>query len=121
MSKPVGEKYTIAVDFDGVLHSYTTPWSSSVYIPDPPIPGAMEWLVEIAEDFNVVIHTTRGLTEEGQIAVMEWIFRRTGLTLPVTAIKPPALVYIDDRAWRFEGKFPSKNDIHNARPWKVNA
>lgn len=31
--------------------------------------------------------------------------------------KPPTLVYLDDRAIRFEGTFPTAQDIHNARPW----
>lgn len=114
-----GERYRLAVDFDGVLHSYVTPWVDAQTIPDEPVPGAMEWLREIVQHFDVVIHTTRGRTPEGQAAVMEWIYRRSGLTLCVTAEKPPALVYLDDRAWRFEGQFPTKDQIHRAKPWKV--
>lgn len=107
----------MAVDFDGVIHSYTSPWIGPEVIPDPPVPGVMEWLAEMAEHFQVVVHTTRAKTPEGAAAVMWWIFDRSGLTLPVTAMKPTALIYVDDRAWRFEGRFPTKEEIHQARPW----
>jgi hypothetical protein len=119
MSKPKGERYTVAVDFDGVLHSYTTPWIDAVTIPDPPVPGAMEWLQQISDDFQVIVFTTRGKTDAGKSAVMEWVYRHSGLTLPVAAEKPPALIYLDDRAYRFEGPgtFPSAEQIHRARPW----
>jgi hypothetical protein len=34
----------------------------------------------------------------------------------ITAEKPPALVYVDDRAWRFEGPgtFPTVEQVHRA-------
>lgn len=120
MSKPAGERYTVAVDFDGVLHSYTSPWVNAETIPDPPVPGALEWLAEISKDFNVVIFTTRGKTPEGQRAVRHWLHENgwdAGMNATVTADKPPALVYLDDRAWRFIGYFPTANEIHEARPW----
>lgn len=42
------QRYTLAVDFDGVLHQYTTPWSNAATIPDPPVDGAIAWLNETA-------------------------------------------------------------------------
>lgn len=122
MSEPVGERYTVAVDFDGVLHSYTSPWVNAETIPDPPVPGALEWLAEIAADFNVVIFTTRGKTPEGQRAVRHWLHENgwsAGMNATVTAEKPPALIYLDDRAYRFDGPgtFPTADQIHRARPW----
>lgn len=116
------KKYTIAVDFDGVIHSYDSPWVSATVIPDPPVPGAIPWLVEIAEHFEVVIHTTRGETPEGKQAVRRWLIQQ-GLpasianALPIQHTKPPALAYLDDRAMRFEGKFPTPAEVHAARPW----
>jgi hypothetical protein len=116
------KKYTIAVDFDGVIHSYTTPWISATEIPDLPVPGAIDWLNKISKDFKVVIHTTRGETLSGQAAVRDWLTKHgyelaDTTEVEVTALKPAALVYIDDRAWRFEGTFPSRHEIHMARPW----
>lgn len=120
--KPKGERYTVAVDFDGVLHSYTSPWVNPETIPDPPVAGAIEWLMEIEKDFAVVIFTTRGKTPEGQRAVRHWLHENgwaSGMNVTVTAEKPPALIYLDDRAWRFEGPedWPTAEEIHQARPW----
>ena len=120
VSKPAGERYTVAVDFDGVLHLYETPWVNAETISDGPVDGAIEWLEEIGEDFNVVIFTTRGKTPEGVAAVRAWLVAQgwpAGGDVKVTAEKPPALVYLDDRAMRFEGVFPSAQEIRDARPW----
>jgi hypothetical protein len=118
--------YTIAVDFDGVLHSYTTPWLSADMIPDPPVPGAIEWLNEITKRLTVVIHTTRGKDGSpfGRDAVQEWL-RANGYVGPellVTDHKIPALVYLDDRALRFDGtNFPTADEVHRLRPWNKAA
>lgn len=118
----VGEmkKYTVCVDFDGVIHSYTTPWVAPEVIPDPPVPGAIEWLHEMSAGFRVVIHTTRARTAEGCLAIYKWLAENgyEGDGVEASYEKVPALIYIDDRAWRFTGSnFPSKEEIHAARPW----
>ncbi len=115
------KRYTIAVDFDGVIHSYTSPWVDAETIPDEPVEGAIEWLTEISETFDIIIFTTRGATEAGRTAVAKYISQNgyTGHDFEVTAKKPPALIYLDDRAYRFNGPgtFPTADDIHRARPW----
>lgn len=121
MSKPEGERYTVAVDFDGVIHSYATPWERADIIPDPPVEGAIKWLLEIAKDFRVVIFTTRAKEPAGALAVRGWL-RMHGIHCSedqITAQKPAALIYLDDRAYRFEGPgtFPTAQQIHQARPW----
>lgn len=115
---------TVAVDFDGVLHSYTTPWINEHTIPDPPVIGAMEWLGQMLEaGLDVVIYTTRGRTSAGRDAVHRWLLRHWPEAplsrLQVTSEKPTALVYLDDRAWRFmgPGTWPSAEQILDARPW----
>lgn len=120
MSKPAGERYTVAVDFDGVIHSYTSPWVAPDIIPDPPVEGAIAWLMEIAKEFHVVIHSTRCATMEGTKAVLHYLADHGFVgTISGSCEKPPALVYVDDRAWRFEGPgtFPTAQQIHRARPW----
>lgn len=118
--KPKDEKYTIAVDFDGVIHRYDSPWVSADVIPDGPVEGAIDWLNKMRKDFTVVIFTTRGSDESGQNAVRDWL-KINGVidadSIKVTDHKVAALVYIDDRAWRFAGWFPNAQDIHEARPW----
>jgi hypothetical protein len=113
-------RYTVAVDFDGVLHSYSSPWSGADVCPDPPVPGAIDWLHAMVEKFEVVILTTRGDQEGGNEAVREWLREHgyNGPDLRVTSQKVPALVYVDDRAWRFEGdNFPTPDEVHRAIPW----
>lgn len=113
-------RYTVAVDFDGVLHSYTSGWQGAHVIPDPPIPGAIDWLNEIVKNFEVVIMTTRGDQPGANDAIRAWL-RRHGYNrgpLLVTSHKVPALVYIDDRGWRFTGdNFPTVEQVHRAIPW----
>jgi hypothetical protein len=125
----MGKRYTIAVDFDGVLHRYDTPFIAPHVIPDGPVDGAIEWLFYAVQKFDVVIFTTRGKTWRGRRAVRAWIKQHAdSLWYPspdtrgveeitVTAVKPAALVYIDDRAWRFEGRFPKPQEVHDAKPW----
>lgn len=124
------KKYTIAVDFDGVIHSYVQPFIAKHVIPDPPVEGAIEWLHRMIQKFEVVIFTTRGSTWRGRRAVRAWLKKYAegmwyeapgyrGLEdVKVTDRKIAALVYIDDRAIRFDGmNFPNADDIHLARPW----
>ena len=113
------ENYTIAVDFDGVLHSYASGWCGADNCPDRPIEGAIKWLNQMVKDFDVVIFTTRGDQPGANQAIACWL-RRYGYNGPdliVTSKKLPALVYIDDRGWRFEGRFPTTHEVHQAIPW----
>lgn len=106
-----------------MIHSYTTPWEDFDVIPDPPVEGAIEWLNAICADFHVIIHTTRAKTVPGEVAVQKWLVEHGFDCAPdevvVTAVKPPALIYLDDRAIRFggPGTFPTRQQIHDARPW----
>lgn len=113
------KRYTVACDFDGVIHSYTTPWQGAHICPDPPVEGAIEWLNSTVTKLDVVILTTRGDQEGGAEAVMAYLREHgyTGPDLLVTSRKIPALLYVDDRAYRFEGVFPTVEEIHLARPW----
>lgn len=115
-------RYTICVDFDGVLHQYDGDWQGHHVIPGDACPGAIEWLEEITQGFEVAILSTRGSTIDGLSAILDWVAERCSPNvmehLRVVSIKPPALLYVDDRAWRFDGtNWPSKGDVHNALPW----
>lgn len=113
------KRYTICVDFDGVIHSYTSGWQGADVILDPPVPGAIEWLNEMVKRFEVVIFTTRADQEGANLAIGRWL-NKHGLngTVTITSQKKPALVYIDDRAFRFDGvNFPSAQEVHEMIPW----
>lgn len=107
---------SICVDFDRVIHQYTTPWSHASVISDPPVEGAFEWLTEMVDHYIVNIFSSRSDHPEGVEAMQEW-FKTHGLSplvlcyLRFPTHKPPAVLYIDDRAYRFEGTFPTVKQI----------
>lgn len=104
-----GRKQTIAVDFDGVIHQYSRGWQDGT-IYDPPMPGAIEALERLHRRYRVVILTTRvnpdmpGGNEQLK-RVIDWLeeqgFEEGVHFDEVTHAKPPAVVYIDDRALHF--------------------
>lgn len=132
------KRYTIAVDFDGVIHQYVSSWEAPWVITDPPMPGAFEWLAAMVAKFRVVINSSRftpQYVQHGKVinpqaralaALAAW-FDAHGLPAHVRDQlvvwsqpgKPAALVYIDDRAFRFEGAFPTAAEIHKLKPWKL--
>lgn len=95
-----GRRRTLALDFDGVLHSYTRGWTGPVP-EDPPEPGAAEFARRMAETCDLVCLTTRADTGEGGTAVESWLHRHGFPPMAVTDRKPPAVAYVDDRAVRY--------------------
>ncbi len=110
---------TIAVDFDGVIHTYSRGWrDGSIY--DAPVPHALSSITYLMRDHSVFVHTSR---KPHQVArwieqmsgygiecttrlPREWWGRRKGFwntkgILLVTDRKYPAEIYIDDRAYHF--------------------
>lgn len=113
---------TVAVDFDGVLHSYVQQWTRADVIQDPPTPGAIAWLNHLAvNEIEPVIVSTRAASSEGQSAIRNWLLRHgcaIAMTIKITDQKPPAILYIDDRAWLFTGdNFPTVKSIRDFQPW----
>lgn len=39
--------------------------------------------------------------------------------LEITNLKPKAGIYLDDRGWKFEGDFPTKEEIEAFKPWRM--
>jgi hypothetical protein len=114
---------TVSLDFDGVIHSYTSKWTVAHHIPDPPVPGAIEMIKEyIDHGFKLVIQTTRAHTHEG-IAAIEKYLKDNGLAdsylgrITITDQKLAAVMYIDDRGYHFEGYFPTPKQIEEFKPW----
>lgn len=68
-------KRTLCFDFDGVLHSYTSGWQGARVISDPPVPGALEFLVEATEHFDVCILSSRSHQWGGRRAMKKWLAR----------------------------------------------
>jgi hypothetical protein len=69
MSKPI-----LLCDFDGVLHDYTSGWKGPRCIPDPPVEGALEFLVLAVEYFDVCIYSSRSTQWGGKRAMKRWLW-----------------------------------------------
>lgn len=101
---------TICLDFDGVLHSYRSGWCGAEIIPDPPIHGTREAVERLRELYRIVVFSARCHTEEGRQAVTSWLQKHGIVVDEVCEHKPPAMVYVDDRAVRFRGNWEDVQD-----------
>jgi histidinol phosphatase-like enzyme len=114
---------TIALDFDGVLSDYTG-WKGHSAPLDPPVDGAIQAIQDYQDaGFEVVIYTTRADSTKSIMRIFTWLMehgleRHRAEQIKITNFKPPAIVYLDDRAICFTGKFPSVEDLKNFKTWK---
>ena len=126
MKKPI-----LCLDFDGVLHQYTSGWKGADVVSDPPVAGAMRFITDAAEKFEVHIYSSRSHQPGGISAMHEWLsthIRRYWVDLPAAAerlisqlkfpsVKPPAMITLDDRGILFEGTFPVVEELLWFQPW----
>lgn len=124
MSKPI-----LCLDFDGVIHSYTSPWQGADIIPDPPVPGALVFIASALAVFRVAIFSSRSSTQDGIVAMQLWLNRQAmrelnpeqaglvadGVEWPIE--KPPAFLTLDDRAFTFNGVWPDLETLRQFKPW----
>lgn len=107
---------TICLDFDGVIHSYRSGWCGAEVIPDPPIHGTQEAIARLRKRYRVVVHSARCATDAGFEAVRAWLLRHKVEVDDVCRFKPPAAIYVDDRAVPFRGDWQQTiADIHEFR------
>lgn len=137
-----GQKPTLCLDFDGVLHSYASGWKGADIVSDPPVEGAIAFLFEALPQFQIAVFSSRSASAEGiaamRDALTDWIFdagwpaaiakmlcqgwpdergvwNESVIGFPTT--KPPAHVTIDDRAICFKGVFPTLRALQGFTPW----
>lgn len=67
----------ICLDFDGVLHSYTSGWNGATVIIDPPVEGALEWLAAAIRDkrFSISILSSRSSSIGSIGAMKKWLIK----------------------------------------------
>lgn len=69
MRKPI-----LCLDFDGVVHSYTSGWKGASVIPDAPVPGALAALMLYLDaGFDVAIFSSRSKSVFGRRAMKRWL------------------------------------------------
>lgn len=133
---PLPNNPIICVDFDGVIHSYKSGWKGVDVIPDPPVDGAIEWLLAhlpipdalgMGGEYvgpEVLIYSSRSKSYRGRKAMQNWLvkwgvdkwyFIDDILKFPTK--KPAAFLTIDDRAICFTGKFPTSAEMMAFKPW----
>lgn len=112
------KKETVVFDFDGVIHSYKSPWQGADVIPDAPVFGIREAIADIRKLYNVVVVSSRCIVPEGMKAVKDYLAKNRIEVDAVMAEKPPAVVYVDDRAICFDGESSKLlGKIMNFVPW----
>lgn len=126
MGKPI-----LCLDFDGVIHSYSSGWKGADVIPDPPVDGAMKFIWDATEHFRVAIFSSRSNQSGGMAAMQAYVrghfksFWGTHATqaddkfsdIEWPTEKPAAMVTIDDRALTFDGTWPKIEDLKAFQPW----
>lgn len=63
----------LCLDFDGVLHSYTSGWKGAGTIPDAPVDGAISFLINATLSFEVAIFSSRSKSLAGRWAMKRWV------------------------------------------------
>lgn len=124
MSKPI-----LCLDFDGVIHSYTSGWKGADVIPDPPVEGAIAFMLIALSRFDVVIFSSRSCQAGGILAMKKWLREHAGQcwystpdgprleSVRFSVEKPSAMVTLDDRALTFNGTWPSIETLLAFKPW----
>jgi hypothetical protein len=120
----------LVLDFDGVLHAYTSGWQGEGVVADGPVPGAVDFLVEATKRFEVYVYSSRSTSQSGRVAMINaiagWLRSsqigaderdRVLEALQFPDYKPAAHLTIDDRAVTFTGKFPNLDEVDAFVPW----
>lgn len=115
------ESQVIAIDFDGVIHSFELGFHDGT-IYGTPIPGSIESIKKISKKYKIVIYTAKAKKDRPLIngktgieLVWEWLkkYDIDQYIQEVTAEKPRAICYIDDKAIRFINWNQTLNDLLN--------
>ena len=99
----------IGVDFDGVIHNFDRGWHDGTCYGDP-IEGSLEAIKKLSSKWNIIIYTAKSRPDRpivngktGTELVWEWLEKHNldKYIHQVTAEKPRAAYYIDDKAIEF--------------------
>lgn len=90
----------LAIDFDQVIHNKAVPVPGRRM--GEPLFGAKEAMQQLSgDDHELIVHTVMATNMSGKKAVEDWL---TYYGVPfdeVTAVKPNADIFLDDKAIRF--------------------
>lgn len=114
-------KPTVAIDFDGVIHSYTSGWQGTDKCSDPIVPGIDTAIAELRKDYKVIVVSSRAETAEGRLAIRDYLKKNNIEVDGIQNEKPPCIVLIDDRAICFNGNTETlAKQVKEFKPWTAN-
>ncbi len=117
----ITSKQTVVFDFDGVINSYTSCWQGTAVISDPPVEGIREAIAKIRRSYRVVVVSSRCSQPGGIEAIRNYLEKHNIIVDDIAVNKPPAVVYIDDRALTFDGHPETLlAKIKAFKPWNKN-
>ena len=103
------EENNIGIDFDGVIHKCSKGYyDGTIY--DEPVEGSYEALERLSKEYTIIINTCKAKPDRGLVngktgvaLVWEWLekYDMAKFVAKVTAEKPRAVAYIDDKSVRF--------------------
>jgi phosphoheptose isomerase len=103
------EQINVGIDFDKVIHKCSKGYyDGTIY--DEPVPGAYEALERLSQDYTVIVYTCKAKPDRGLVngktgteLIWEWLkeHNMSQFVSKVTAEKPRARFYVDDKAIRF--------------------
>ena len=100
----------IAIDFDGVIHTFDKGFYDGTCYGDP-LPGSLEAIKKLSENYNIIIFTAKAKPSRplvngktGTELVVEWLTKHEVMqyVVEVTSEKPRAQLYIDDKGYHFK-------------------
>ena len=103
------ELINIGIDFDGVIHKNSKGYHDGT-IYDDPIEGTYEALEKLSKEHTLILFTAKAKPDRGLVngrqtvdLIWEWLDKHnlSQFVSKVTAEKPRAVVYIDDKGLRF--------------------
>tara|TARA_B100000315_G_scaffold195880_1_gene186905 strand:- start:48 stop:434 length:387 start_codon:yes stop_codon:yes gene_type:complete len=104
------DKKNISIDFDGVIHDWSKGWHDGTCYGEP-IKGALEAIKLLSKKYQIIVFTAKCRPDRppingktGKQLVIEWLKKYDLLDYisEVTHEKPRAMIYIDDKGYRFQ-------------------
>lgn len=90
----------LAIDFDRVIHDVDNPVPGRRM--GSPVAGAARYITELRRaGHTIIVHTTRANPPHRTLHVRDWLLYYGIPFDDITAVKPSADLYIDDKAVRF--------------------
>lgn len=114
-----GDAKNIAIDFDGVVHNFDKGFHDGTCYGEP-LDGSLDALKTLSNDYNIIIFTAKAKPNRplvngktGTELVKDWLKKHNVLQYvkEVTAEKPRAMIYIDDKGYYFTNWSDTLKDL----------